>query len=115
MPGRSAISKTLLQHRRRVAEVYGLEEHYGWTYFVQAIDGGPIKIGSTGHDPLKRLAVFQVGSPVVLHLLHLFRGTHHEADWHTTYADARLHGEWFEAYESGLLDAVLAAKREADA
>jgi DNA-binding XRE family transcriptional regulator len=66
-------------------------------YFIQGIDGGPIKIGS-GNDPEKRLRQFQSASPVILRLLGVIwdAGAWHERDLHREFADLRSHGEWFQ-------------------
>lgn len=68
----------------------------GYTYFIQCEHGGPIKIGSTLDDPLKRLKAIQANCPYRLVLLGILTGIHQEANAHKQWADARLHGEWFE-------------------
>jgi hypothetical protein len=67
----------------------------GFTYFVRGVGGGPIKIGQTAADPLRRVRELQVGSPVVLRLLVVLLGHRHEAAFHSRFAAERLHGEWF--------------------
>lgn len=64
------------------------------TYFIQGADGGPIKIGRA-RDPELRLQRLQCGSPIVLRLL-ASTSTITERGAHVRFADARLHGEWFE-------------------
>lgn len=67
------------------------------TYFVQAADGGPIKIGrSTGGTAgaAKRLDSLQTGSSVELVLRWVAQGDH-EAVLHDVFGDFRLRGEWF--------------------
>lgn len=64
-----------------------------FTYFIQGITGGPIKIGKAV-SPYERLALFQTGSPVELEIVGLLHGDY-EREWHADYKWARLHGEWF--------------------
>lgn len=65
-----------------------------WTYFVQAVSGGPIKIGFTTRKPNERLAALQTGAPVELKIVGLLAGNR-EREMHERFRDARLHGEWF--------------------
>lgn len=67
------------------------------TYFIQGVDGGPIKIGRSV-DPLSRLSSLQTGSPVVLKMLATVPGELlPEEALHKAFADLRTHGEWFSA------------------
>jgi len=66
-----------------------------WTYFVQAENGGPIKIGITSTNPSQRLAGLQTGSPLLLQFVGLINGDC-EKKLHDQFRSARLHGEWFE-------------------
>jgi hypothetical protein len=64
-------------------------------YFIQAEDGGPIKIGLAG-DPTKRLSELQRTSPQRLRILATEPGSaSHERELHERFAEHRLHGEWF--------------------
>lgn len=55
-----------------------------------------VKIGVTSGDPLARLATFQTGSPCPLELVACVYGDEAlERALHATFADYRLHGEWF--------------------
>lgn len=65
-------------------------------YFLQAFDGGPIKIG-VAYSPRARLSQIQSMSPVPLKVLGVVRnvGRKGEADLHQRFAQARSHGEWF--------------------
>lgn len=64
-------------------------------YFVQAEEGGPVKIGRT-KDPKARLASLQTGSAVPLVVRRLFAGgARAEAEIHERLDDYRLGGEWF--------------------
>jgi len=69
-------------------------------YFVQAIDGGPVKIGVTA-DVTSRLAGLQVGSPQELCILAVIPavGRACEVELHDRFAESRLHGEWFRPTE----------------
>jgi len=65
-------------------------------YFVQALDGGPIKIGVAA-NPTTRLVGLQTGSPVSLRLLATVDagGARLEHQLHAHFAASRSHGEWF--------------------
>ncbi len=65
------------------------------TYFVQAVDGGPIKIGrSHGRSALPRLGNLQIGNPSRLVVTRVIDGNHEKA-LHHRFAHLRLAGEWF--------------------
>jgi Meiotically up-regulated gene 113 len=82
-------------------------------YFVQAVEGGPIKIG-VARDPLTRLADLQVGSPYKLRLYGLRRGgVAEERRLHKRFRADRLQGEWFKA--SGELAELAGATPPEDA
>jgi hypothetical protein len=67
-----------------------------YIYFIQAKDGGPVKIGWT-IDPERRLKVLQSASPHKLVLRKVVRGSQRlEHFLHEHYAAYRLEGEWFE-------------------
>ncbi|MBI3015043.1 MAG: ORF6N domain-containing protein [Candidatus Tectomicrobia bacterium] len=72
-------------------EIYTTSEPY--TYFVQAGDRGPIKIGST-RNLLVRLRTLCAMSPVPLKLLGVMKGDA-EDRCHLRLGAFRLHGEWF--------------------
>lgn len=64
-------------------------------YFVQGVDGGPIKIGYSW-DVQTRVSALGVGSPVRLRVLAVIVGTGaDEQELHQLLAVHRLHGEWF--------------------
>lgn len=66
-------------------------------YIVKAEDSGRIKIGITS-NPVRRLALMQVGSPERLHLVGTAPGGRSvESRLHADLEGDRLHGEWFEA------------------
>ncbi len=65
-----------------------------WTYFLQAGEVGPIKIGST-RNLTARLDALTNMSPVPLRLLGLIRGGKAERLCHARFAAFRLHGKWF--------------------
>lgn len=64
-----------------------------YTYFVQAGEGGRIKIGSTRNLPV-RLRTLCAMSPVPLRLLGVMKGDAEER-CHVRLGAFRLHGEWF--------------------
>jgi hypothetical protein len=80
-------------------------------YFVQAVNGGPIKIGFTSHyDPTRRLRQLQLFSAEELRLIGLIRAQTRdegsglrtgreralEQSLHRRFAAQRIRGEWFE-------------------
>lgn len=66
-----------------------------FAYFVQAKNGGPIKLGYA-LDPEARLRELQVGNPQQLVIRRLIPGGHGtEFALHHHFAKARLRGEWF--------------------
>lgn len=70
----------------------------GYCYFIQDIDGGPIKIG-VASNPRWRLAELQIGNPNELEIIALASNGHRpttlENDLHKALSDWRLRGEWF--------------------
>lgn len=75
-------------------------------YFIQGVDGGPIKIGRS-QDPKRRLRALQPGSPAELRLLCTIPGTAGvESALHCELADWRLHGEWFAEDAPGLAQII---------
>lgn len=80
-----------------------------YVYFIQADESGPIKIGFTTGDPRHRLSALQAGNPAALKLLGAIKGSSaREREFHTTFAEWRLQGEWFQSHP-----AVLAGIEEA--
>jgi hypothetical protein len=70
---------------------------HGFVYFIQADDGGPIKIG-WALDPIARLKELQVGCPEPLSLLMTLADEGGlETQLHRRFATLRLRGEWFRA------------------
>lgn len=69
----------------------------GTIYFVLAEEVNRVKIGYAD-DAKKRLRELQIGSPVLLKLMAVFKGKtiEDEAFLHTVFDDYRVHGEWFE-------------------
>jgi len=78
-------------------------------YFVQAGEGGPIKIGFAG-DVRRRIAKMQSDCPSLLRVIGVVPdGTeHHEGLFHQRFGASRERGEWFRpseeilAFASGL-------------
>lgn len=69
----------------------------GSIYFVQAVDGGPIKIGFS-RNPEHRLRGLQTGSPKELRIIALIpnKTRQLEREFHQHLAEHRMSGEWFE-------------------
>lgn len=69
-----------------------------WVYFIQADEGGPIKIGFTADDPKRRLSQLQTGNASTLKLLGSIKGTAaRERQFHAELSEFRLQGEWFKS------------------
>jgi hypothetical protein len=83
--------------------------NFGEVYFIQGVDGGPVKIG-VALNPEKRFRTIQSCSPVLLCLLRTIPArANTEKELHERFADRRLHGEWFE--DSILEDLVFEPNR----
>lgn len=64
-------------------------------YFVQAGEGGPVKIGYANEEGvIRRLYIIQSNNHVRLTLLRVLSGDA-EFAMHQRFAHLRLHGEWF--------------------
>lgn len=79
---------------------WGIANTEGAIYFIQAVDGGPIKVGRT-EWMTRRLESLQVGNPkqlVVLGVepLPLDELLARERELHQQFDYARVRGEWFE-------------------
>lgn len=98
---------------------YERDSRPGHVYFVQGVDGGPIKIGYTSgrstREPAKlRLGQLQGSSPVLLKVLSVWPGdTELERELHGIFHADRLHGEWFTPSEDllAVIDATTDAER----
>lgn len=65
-------------------------------YFIQAVNGGPIKIGFTAEDVRARCKQLQTGNPYELKVLAWCHAPQSkEKELHKQFASARLEGEWF--------------------
>lgn len=71
------------------------EEKSKFVYFMQAVLGGPIKIGIAS-DPERRKASVQTGYPYPLRITRVVDGwTYQETRLHQAFESVRLAGEWF--------------------
>ncbi len=69
-----------------------------FVYFIQSVEGGPIKIGQAA-NPADRLKNLQLGCPVQLRILGIVEGgLMMEKSLHRQFAQYRMHGEWFDAH-----------------
>lgn len=67
-----------------------------YTYFIQAGEGGPIKIGSA-KNPGVRCGKMQIGNHEELSILAIADGLHLKEQWcHQRFAKWRIRGEWFD-------------------
>lgn len=78
---------------------------HGVVYVLQAVSGGPVKIGWAGSwdRARKRCLECQTGNPLQLVIVHAFEGTWSEEQrLHEKFAEYRLMGEWFSNAEEAL-------------
>ena len=69
----------------------------GWVYFARSGECGPIKIGYSSTDVLRRLATLQTGHWELIRLVGVMIGCpKDETDLHKRFSKYRLMGEWFE-------------------
>jgi hypothetical protein len=66
-------------------------------YFIQAVEGGLIKIGSS-RDPAHRLKALQAACPIRLRLIGVIRdaGWKREHELHSSFWAMHAYGEWFQ-------------------
>lgn len=84
-------------------------------YFIRALTGGPIKIGTAG-NPWQRAATLQTGNPEKLGVFAVIHGGRaEEASLHSRFAAARVQGEWFHSTTElcAYIEGIRAAQREA--
>jgi hypothetical protein len=71
----------------------------GYVYFLQAGEGGPIKIGFSASSVERRLHGNQVGCPAPLTLLGVIEGdVQLERRFHVAFRSCALRGEWFKPH-----------------
>lgn len=79
-------------------------------YFIQSVDGGPIKVGSSA-DPSARLRDMQVGRADELKILgEMPGGQKTERRLHRLLAPTKIRGEWFDP--SPALDVLIHCAKE---
>lgn len=90
----SGVEAAFLEHA--MAEHGGCPvKPFTFIYFLQGVNGGPIKIGRAD-NPIQRRTEMQVGSPVILVLRRAVVGhPDDEKRIHEIFAKYRMHGEWF--------------------
>lgn len=92
----------LANHSFPATEDAGIPEHLAnqslkisWVYFVQAGEGGPIKIGKA-MNPSQRIGNLQVGNPHEVKLLHCLPDTGcTEGRIQGIFEESHLRGEWY--------------------
>lgn len=92
----------LANHPFSATEYVGIPEHLAnqsrkisWVYFVQAGEGGPIKIGKA-MNPSQRIGNLQVGNPHEVKLLHCLPDTGcTEGRIQGIFEESHLRGEWY--------------------
>ncbi len=68
----------------------------GFVYFIQVGADGPIKIGYSRTDPLRRMGQLRAGCPWELRLVGAIRGTKFdEKRLHEKFSQFKLRQEWF--------------------
>jgi hypothetical protein len=89
----------LAECRRLKRECRQREKRQPMIYFIQAVDGGPIKIGYS-IDPQKCLKQIQRKSPVPLQILRMIEGDiEYKEAIHHLFNKSRVRGEWFDPSE----------------
>ena len=89
--------KNVLEYKRISRQAPARDLPY--VYFIQAGEGGPIKIGVT-HNIKARLDGLQTANPFKLKVLAYFQcHATVEKELHLAFFDIRLEGEWFEPRE----------------
>ncbi len=79
------------------------------SYFIQAVVGGPVKIGQS-ENPWSRVKELQTANSDILHIVHLSSLT--ESALHTRFKNNRKRGEWFYPDPSMLTVAPIATPQE---
>lgn len=70
-----------------------------YIYFIQAQGNGPIKVGTTGDNPRKRMVKIQSDCPWPVTLIGAIEGTvSQEKQIHLVLSRFRTQGEWFEPH-----------------
>src|SRR4051812_9870839 len=70
-----------------------------YIYFIQVEGDGPIKIGTTGDHPQKRLSKIQTDCPWQVKLLGtIFGSVAQEKRMHLVLAPWKMQGEWFKPH-----------------
>jgi len=84
-------------------------------YFIQQGKDGPVKIGFTKKEPLKRLYSLQTANPKPLRLLLSLTGDFElERLIHKKLAHLRLRGEWFEFCPEMVTFIEVCSKKQAE-
>jgi hypothetical protein len=65
-----------------------------YVYFIQGVNGGPIKIGHSA-NPQRRLKDLRTSQPLRI-LATMMGGRKKENELHRLFSSSRTHGEWFE-------------------
>jgi hypothetical protein len=89
---RDTLARLAECHARVVGQTYGALEPPRATYFIQAVSGGPVKIGMA-RDPAARLVSIQAGNSELLRVVAVSSVPENEV--HRLFAADRLAGEWF--------------------
>ncbi len=85
-----------------------------FVYFIQADENGPIKIGFTSDDPLRRLNQLQTGNASALRLVGAIRAARAlERELHIALAEWRMQGEWFQPHPT-VVETIQKAMAEAE-
>lgn len=73
-------------------------------YFIQAVNGGPIKIGKSS-NPESRIKTLQGGNPSELHIIKVIKNVPpiEEINLHEKFKQYRIIGEWFDESISELI------------
>lgn len=96
-------------HNAHTGEDYHPDD--GFIYFIQAVSGGPIKIGYS-KDPAARLKTLQTGHPEELVILRMYPGTQQaECSMHKGWERYQVRNEWFHPADA-IMECIDFSERE---
>lgn len=103
--GKAELSKRITKLR----QLGLLKREANYLYFIQSIEGGPIKIGKTS-DLDSRLESLQGGSPYQLQFVRTAKTKHaskYETFWHRLFKQFQLRNEWYDPIVLYLYDKII--------
>ncbi|MBC7931550.1 MAG: GIY-YIG nuclease family protein [Rubrivivax sp.] len=81
-----------------------------WVYVIRAVGMGRYKIGYAEADPWRKMATFQIGSPVRLEMVACWKAPHGAvAELHGKFNSRRARGEWFDLGDEDIRELIVLA------